>query len=97
MRTGECFVSLEGLQAYMMKVTCLISLINDVRVNLCLLTRLTLGHMCVCFYSLFALVPDNRVSLEDGLLEPICIESISYLVCLKGLQADMVIVTCLLG
>ena len=39
--------SMEGLQAFMMNVTCLISLINDLIVNLRLLTRLTiLPHVC---------------------------------------------------
>ncbi len=50
--------------------------------------------MCVGFYRLFALVPDNMLlRLEDGLLELIYIESISHLVSLNGLQADMVTVT----
>jgi hypothetical protein len=40
--------SMEGLQAIMMKVTCLICLIDDVIVNLWPLTRLTiLPHVCV--------------------------------------------------
>ena len=40
--------SMEGLQAIMMNVTCLISLINDVIVNSRLLTRLTiLLHVCL--------------------------------------------------